>query len=98
MAQQPEELEKPAGPSFSVENPPTRRVRPVLTLLAGLLEFGLGYVYVGQLHRALASIAIFYAVIGFFAWTKGSMSDRWPRHTDLMAPSPKEPAMELGSF
>src|SRR5258708_25325744 len=25
------------------------------------------------------------------------MSDRWPRHTDLMAPSPKEQAMELAN-
>jgi signal peptidase I len=64
----PDDLTETAiGPS--VEDPHTRRVRPILALLAGLLEFGLGYVYVGQLRRALASIGIFYGIIAFFAWT-----------------------------
>lgn len=70
MTQLQEEMEKPTVASPSVENPQTRRVRPVLALLAGLLEFGLGYVYVGQLRRAIASIGIFYAIIAFFAWTR----------------------------
>jgi signal peptidase I len=47
-----------------------RSVRPGLALLAGFVEFGLGYVYVGKLRYGLASFAILYGVIAFFAWTR----------------------------
>jgi hypothetical protein len=54
MTHQPEELENTAVESSGVETPATRRVRPVLAFLAGLLEFGLGYVYVGRIRLTCA--------------------------------------------
>jgi hypothetical protein len=70
MTHQPQEEEKTAGKLPAIETPATRKVRPILAFLAGLLEFGLGYVYVGKLRHAIASFVIFYGVIAFFAWTR----------------------------
>jgi hypothetical protein len=70
MTDQPEEPKKTVGELPVIETPAMRRVRPVLAFLAGLLEFGLGYVYVGKLGYAIASFVIFYGLIAFFAWTR----------------------------
>jgi hypothetical protein len=70
MTHQPEEVENTAVELPGVETPATRRVRPVLALVAGLVEFGLGYVYVGRIRLALTCFAAFYGIIAFFSWTR----------------------------
>jgi signal peptidase I len=50
--------------------PATRKVNPFLAFLAGLFGFGTGYVYVGRLRSGFVAFCGFYALIGFFAWTR----------------------------
>jgi signal peptidase I len=47
-----------------------RTLRPALALLAGIAEFGLGYVYVGRLRSGIAAFAAMYGALAFFTWTR----------------------------
>jgi signal peptidase I len=48
----------------------TRRVHPALALLAGLLQLGLGYVYIGRIRSAFIGFAVIYTVLLFLSWTR----------------------------
>ena len=48
----------------------TRKLRPVLALSANFLGLGLGYVYVGELQFAVATVAGVYLTLGLLAWTR----------------------------
>jgi signal peptidase I len=70
MTEKSKEIGEVIGTMDDIEPRGMRKVRPVLAILAGLLEFGLGYVYVGKLRYAIASFVIIYGVIALFAWTR----------------------------
>jgi signal peptidase I len=53
-----------------VEAANTRKVHPVLAFVAGFFGFGMGYVYVGKLRLAGATIVGLYAVLAFLSWTR----------------------------
>jgi signal peptidase I len=48
----------------------TRKVRPVLAFFANFLGPGLGYLYVGEMRFALATVAGTYFIVAFFGWTR----------------------------
>jgi signal peptidase I len=48
----------------------TRRIGPIRAFLAGFCGLGLGYVYVGELRLALASIFGTLGVLAVFSWTR----------------------------
>jgi signal peptidase I len=53
-----------------MDMPPTRKVNLFLAFLAGVFGFGMGYVYLGRLRAGVSTFLGFYALIGFFAWTR----------------------------
>jgi signal peptidase I len=60
-----------------MEPPQTRKLRPTLALLANFLGLGLGYVYVGELRFAVATVAGVYLILGLFAWTRLIVYSAW---------------------
>jgi hypothetical protein len=52
------------------ESPSIRQLRPFLAFLAGFLGLGLGYVYVGKIRLAMATVAGVYGGLAFFCWTR----------------------------
>src|SRR5271163_4518973 len=48
----------------------TRRIGPVRAFLAGFFGLGLGYVYVGDLRLALASIFGTLGILALLSWTR----------------------------
>jgi signal peptidase I len=53
-----------------VEAANTRKVNPILAFVAGFFGFGMGYVYVGKLRLAVATIVGLYTPLAFFSWTR----------------------------
>ena len=53
-----------------MEPPQTRKLHPAVALLANFLGLGLGYVYVGELHFAVATVAGVYLTLALLAWTR----------------------------
>jgi signal peptidase I len=53
-----------------METADTRKVNPILAFLASFFGLGLGYVYVGKLRLAFATVVGIYAILAFFAWTR----------------------------
>jgi signal peptidase I len=48
----------------------TRRIGPIRAFLAGFFGLGLGYVYVGDLRLALASVFGTFGLLALFSWTR----------------------------
>jgi signal peptidase I len=53
-----------------LETANTRKVNPILAFVAGVFGFGMGYVYVGKIRLAVATIVSLYAVLAIFSWTR----------------------------
>lgn len=53
-----------------MENANTRKLNPILAFVSGFFGFGMGYVYVGKLRLAVATIVGFYGVLAFLSWTR----------------------------
>jgi signal peptidase I len=53
-----------------VEATTTRRLKPVWAFLASVFILGLGFVYVGKLRLAIATVATVYGVVALFSWTR----------------------------
>jgi signal peptidase I len=58
------------GEPDGIGTPRSRKVRPVLAFLANFIGLGLGYLYVGEIRLALASVIGTLGVLAFFAWTR----------------------------
>jgi signal peptidase I len=52
------------------EATPTRRIRLVWAFLPSVFILGLGFVYVGKLRLAIATVTTFYGVMALLSWTR----------------------------
>jgi signal peptidase I len=53
-----------------MEDPHLRKLHPALAFAASLFGFAMGYVYVGRLRLAVATIGTFYGALILLAWTR----------------------------